>query len=197
MNLRPLSLLALLCLAAAPAPQPAQAPDRPPAQPTRDAIVGYHLAPATGEPIDVRVMLRSGGRAMRVDLPDTSFILVQPLTRQLVMVVPLERTALDLPWSDGPQPLFLVDDAKRYTRKADATIAGQRCTMWEAVADKARSSLCVTTDGVILRHISFDPIGRRNLVEAFAIRFEEAAEVDFEVPPGFDRLVGAPQRAQQ
>lgn len=183
-------LVVLLVAGPAVAATAPAAPDRPPSAPTRDAVVGYHLMPATGEAIDVRVMLRAGGLALRMDLPDGSTVLAAPATKQLTMVVPLERTALDMPWAEGPQPLFVVDDSKRYTRKGDATIAGQRCTMWDAVADKARNAVCVTKDGVILRHISFDPMGRRNLVEAFVIQYEGLAESDFEVPAGFEHLTG-------
>ena len=103
MTLRFLIRLAGLTLMVA---STAQAQDRPSITPTRDAIVGYHLAPATGETIDVRVMFRSGGKALRVDLPDQSFMLAIPPTRHLVLVVPLQETALDLPWADGPQPSF-------------------------------------------------------------------------------------------
>ena len=186
----------LLLMAAGPPPpsSPPPAPaEKPVMQPTRDAVVGYHLAPASGEAIDVRVMLRAGGQLLRMDLPDYSIILVQPATRQLTLVVPTERTALELPWSDGPQPLFLVDDSKRYTRKGEATIAGQRCTMWDAVADRARSSVCVTADGIILRQLTFDAVGRRSLVEAVVIRYEPLGAADFEVPPGFQRMVGTAQ----
>lgn len=171
---------------------PVWAQERPALTPTRDAIVGYHLAPATGETIDVRVIFRSGGKALRLDLPDQSFMLAVPPTRSLVLVVPLQETALDLPWADGPQPLFLLDERMRFTRKSELTIAGQRCVQWDTVLDGAKSTVCVTKDGIILRSQSLDPMGRRNLVDAFIVRFENAAEADFVVPGGYDRLVASP-----
>lgn len=181
---------AVLLMAAGPAP--GAGPERPVLVPARDAIVGYHLSPATGEPIDVRVGLRSGGAALRVDLPDQSYMLAVPPTRALMLVVPLERTALDLPWADGPQSLFLLDERMRFTRKGEATVAGQRCTTYDTVLERARSTVCVTGDGIVLRAQSQDPMGRRNLVEAFAIRYQPLAETDFVVPADFERMSATP-----
>ena len=172
----------------------ALAQDRPSIAPTRDAIVGYHLAPATGETIDVRVVFRGGGKALRVDLPDQSFMLAIPPTRSLVLVVPLQETALELPWADGPQSLFLLDERMRFTRKGELTIAGQRCVQWDAVLETAKSTVCVTKDGIVLRSQSQDPMGRRNLVDAFIVRYEGLAEADFVVPEGYDRMVASPGR---
>ena len=185
------ALAALLLTAAAPPPAPG--PDRPVLAPTRDAVVGYHLAPAAGEAINVRVSLQAGGGNLRLDLPDHSFMVASPPSRQLVLVVPLEQTAMELPWSDGPQGLFLLDDRMRFTRKGEATVAGQRCTQWDAVLDRTRNSICVSADGVVLRSQSQDASGRRNLIEAFAVRYQALVESDFAVPAGFERMAAMPK----
>lgn len=157
-------------------------------------MLGYHLAPASGEPIDVRVVFRAGGKALRVDLPDTSYVLAFPPVHEVTMVVPLQRTTADLDWGEGPQSVFLLDEHMKFTRKADMTVAGQKCTQWDAVLDQDRRTVCVTADGVVLRNQSQDPRGRRNLVEAFAIRYESVPDAAFELPTGFERLVpGAAQ----
>ena len=192
-------LASVLLLLAALAPQAARAqfvhvqaaPATPALVPTRDAVLGYHLSPATGEAIDVRVALRAGGKALRMDLPDHTYMLAVMATRSLTLVVPLERTALELPWTDGPQPLFTLDDKARYTKKGDATIAGQKCTNWDSIGERGRATVCVTPDGVILRSTSVDAMGRRNLVEAFAIRYEALADSDFLVP----QTLRAPRRS--
>ena len=190
----PILFAVLLCLAPNLArAQPAPA-ERPPVVPARDAIIGYHLAPATGEPIDVRVAVRAGGRVMRLDLPDTSYMIATPGNRSVTMVVQLERTALDLPWTDGPQSLFLLDDRMRFTRKAEATVAGQRCTVWDTAIERARSTVCVTNDGLVLRSTSQDPLGRRNLIEAFGVRFGSLAEADYTVPVDYERLQAEPNQ---
>ena len=183
---------ALFLGAAGPAPDRPM-PDRPAIPPTRDAILGYHLRPATGEAIDVRVLIRAGGKALRVDLPDTSYVLVQPANKAVALVVPLEQTAAEMYWNEGPQALFTLDDRAKYTRRAEQTVAGQRCTQWDSQLDQERHTLCVTNDGLVLRNQFQDPQGRRNLVEAFAVRYEALPESDFRVPPGFERIT--PDRA--
>jgi len=78
--------------------------------------------------------------------------------------------------------------------KADTVIAGQRCTQWDTVVERNRSTVCVTPDGVVLRSQSQDAAGRRNLIEAFAIRYQALVESDFAVPESFDRLSAVPGR---
>ena len=173
-----------MLLGAGPAPQ-----DHPVLSPTRDALVGYHLVPGSGEPIDVRVVFRAGGKALRVDLPDTSYVLAFPPVHEVTMVVPLQRTTADLDWTEGPQSLFLLNESMKFTRKAEMTVAGQKCTQWEAVLDQDRHTVCVTADGILLRNQSQDPRGHRNLVEAFAIRYESVPNIAFELPADFERVV--------
>ena len=96
-------------------------------------------------------------------------------------------------WNEGPQALFTLNDRAKYTRRAEQTVAGHRCTQWESQLDQERHTLCVTTDGVVLRNQFQDPQGRRNLVEAFALRYEALPDSDFQVPPGFEKIT--PERA--
>lgn len=192
-------MLRMLCLAAAlllraaipalAADAPvAAAPDRPPIPSTRNAVLGYHIRPGAGEEINVRVSLLPDGRAMRVDLPDFTFMLADPAHRSVVMVVPAERMVVNLAWSEGPQVLFLLDDGASYTRKAEATVAGQRCTTWDVKLDRALNTVCVTPEGLVLRNQSTDAAGRRNLVEAYAVQYGKATDAEFQVPPGYERL---------
>ncbi len=181
---------ALLAGAAGPVTAPAgtAGSERPLTPPSRDAVLGYHMRPATGEAIDVRVLVRAGGTGLRVDLPDTSYVLVAFQTKEVALVVPLEQTAAEMHWAEGPQALFTLDERARYTRRAEMTVAGQRCTQWDSEIDRERHTLCVTPDGLVLRNQFQDPQGRRNLVEAFAVRYESLADADFQVPKGFERI---------
>ena len=181
-------LLAAVLVAAAGPPPAAPGPDRPVMPPTRDAVLGYRLQPGTGETINARVSLLAGARTLRLDLPDYTFMLATPATRSLVMVVPAERTTVDLPWPDGPQSLFLLDDAARFTRKGEASVAGHRCTLYDVQLDKAQNTVCVSAEGLVLRNQSTDAQGRRNLVEAYAVQFGGTTENEFKVPAGYDRL---------
>jgi hypothetical protein len=154
------------------------------------------LRPATGEAIDVRVELKAGGTAFRVDLPDSNYLIGVPSSQSLTMVAPLERTLVGILWQNGPQALFTVDEAARFTRRSDATVAGQRCTLWDAVIDGVTHLLCITPDGLVLRNQFQDRQGRRNLVEAFSVRFEALVDADFAIPEGFDPIVPSPGPVQ-
>ncbi len=183
--------LALLLAAAAPLPQPSpQSLAQPPAHPTRDALIAYRVVPAAGEAISVGVAMRAGGKGFRMDLPDKTYILAEPAIHTILLVVPLERTVLDMPWTDGPQTLFLVDEQRQFAKKNETSIAGLRCTVWEA--EEKRASLCVTGSGLILRNESRDDQGRRNLVEATLVRFQSLPPAAFAVPPGFEKLSPLP-----
>lgn len=192
------ALLSLLTPIAAQAQSQAASPERPPFVAARDAVLGFHLAPATGEQIDVRVTIRANNRGIRMDLPDQTYVVGLPASRTVFLVAPLYQTIADIPWESGPVPLFTVDDRMKFTRKGDATVGGLRCTQWEATLEKARNLLCVTADGLVLRNQFNDPLGRRNLIEAFVVRFQPAADIDFEPPVGFERLVPstAPEPSQ-
>ena len=184
-------LLSLLLLAGA-----APASDRPPAGATRDALVGYHLRPATGEAIDVRVELKAGGTAFRVDLPDTNYLVGVPSSRSLTMVVPLERTLVGIGWDEGPQALFTVDTEARVTRRGEGIVAGQRCTQWDALIGGVLHLWCVSLDGLVLRNQFQDRQGRRSLVEAFSVRYDSLADADFAIPDGYDPVVPRPGPAR-
>ena len=188
-----LVFVAVLLAAAGPAPVPPvpssyTGPDRPAIPPTRDAVLGYRLQPGAGESIRARVSLQAGAKMLRLDLPDLTYMLATPATHSLVMVVPLERTTVDLPWSDGPQMLFLLDDAARYTRKGDSTVAGQRCTVFDVQQEARQATVCVSPEGLVLRHQSTDDTGRRNLVEAYAVQLGGTTDAEFKLPAGFERL---------
>ena len=179
---------ALLLTAAAPPPTPG--PAQPPPNPTRDALIAYRIVPAAGEAINASVAMRAGGKGFRMDLPDQTYILAEPAIHTILMVVPLERTVLDMPWTDGPQTLFLIDSQQQFAKKNETSVAGLRCTVWEA--EQKHASLCVTNSGLILRNESQDDQGRRNLVEATAVRFQSLPPAAFAVPPGFEKLSPLP-----
>ena len=107
---------------------------------------------------------------------------------------PFPRTTPALDGAAGPQDLFLLNDRMKFTRKNDLTIAGQKCTQWDAVDDQDKRTVCVTADGLVLRNQSQDPHGRRNLVEAIAVRYDAVPDVAFQLPPGFERIVPGPSQ---
>ena len=84
--------------------------------------------------------------------------------------------------------MFLLDEHARFTRKAEATVAGHRCTVFDTQIDGRPGSVCVSPEGLVLRSQSVDADGRRNLVEAFAVQVGGTTEDEFKIPSGYERI---------
>ena len=184
--------LAAAGLCALPLAAAAAAPDRPALAPTREASVLYRVVNAGAAPVEVRVTAEVGGSPMRLDLPDRTYMLVDQAARSIAVVVPEEQMVLDVPYGDGPQTYFQLNDRMRFTRRAPGTVAAVRCTVWDVAVDNARGTMCVSDDGILLRSSGTDEAGRRNLIEAVSVSFAPAPAGEFVPPADFSRQPVAP-----
>ncbi len=166
----------------------AAAPDRPALAPTREASVLYRVVNAGAAPVEVRVTAEAGGSPMRLDLPDRTYMLVDQSARSIAVVVPEEQMVLDVPYQDGPQTYFQLNDRMRFTRRAPGTVAAVRCTVWDVAVDNARGTMCISDDGILLRSSGTDEAGRRNLIEAVSVSFAPAPAGEFVPPADFSRM---------
>ena len=158
---------------------------RPVLAPTREASVLYQVSFGGNPPIEVRVTALPNGGAMRLDLPDLTYMLVNPAEKHMAMVVPDEQTVLDMPWSDTPLDQFILNPRMRFVRRGADTVAANRCTIWEMTLDRIRGVVCVTDDGVLLRSLSQDDTGRRNVIAALSVSYAPAPPKEFVPPPDF------------
>lgn len=170
----------------------AAAPDRPALVPAREASVLYRVTNADTAPIEVRVTTAAGGSPMRLDMPDRSYMLVNAAAHSMAMVVPDEQTVLNLPYQDGPQTHFQLNDRMRFTRRAPGTVASVRCTTWDVVVDNARGTMCISEDGIMLRSLGVDETGRRNLIEAVSVSYAPATADEFVPPADFSQMAATP-----
>ena len=170
----------------------AAVPDRPVLAPTREASVLYRVVNAGAAPVEVRVTAEAGGSPMRLDLPDRTYMLVDQAARSIAVVVPEEQMVLDVPYGDGPQTYFQLNDRMRFIRRAPATVATVRCTVWDVAVDNARGTMCISDDGILLRSSGTDETGRRNLIEAVSVSFAPAAPGEFVPPADFSRVPATP-----
>lgn len=178
---------ALAQAAPATAARPAT-PDRPPLLPTREASVLYRVVASGSPPVEVRITTKANGAAMRIDMPDRSYMLVNQAEKRMAMVVPDELTVMDLPFQPGMQDQFQLNNRMRFTKRVVETVASLRCTSWDVLVDGGRGIMCVTDDGVLLRSISLDPAGRRNVIEAISVSYAPAPASDYLPPEGFDHM---------
>jgi len=171
------------------------APDRPVLVPAREASVLYRVVNADAPPLEVRVTTRAGGSPMRVDMPDRTYMLVDEAARSIAVVAPDEQVVLDVPYQDGPQTHFQLNDRMRFTRRSAATVASVRCTTWDVVVDNTRGTMCISDDGIMLRSLGLDEAGRRNLIEAVSVSFAPALPNEFVPPADFSRMAAGPDGA--
>ena len=174
---------------------PVPVPDRPAMLPLREASVLYRLTKAGAGSTEVRITTQAGGSPIRLDMPDRTYMLVDQAARSVSMVVPDEEMILELPYENGPQTQFQLNDRMRFTRRNADTVAGVRCTTWDVLVDKARGTVCTSDDGVLLRSSGQDEAGRRTLIEAISVSYAPAPPNEFTPPAGFDRMVGTPNGA--
>ncbi len=166
--------------------------DRPVMAPTREVSVLYRVTSSGNPPAEVRITTLPNGAAMRIDMPDRSYMLVNQADKRMAMVVPDEQTILDLPWSGGLQDQFTINARMKFNRRGIDTVTATRCTVWEVALDRTRGVMCITDDGVLLRSLSQDEAGQRSLIDALSVSYTPAPPKEFVPPPGFEHLVPTP-----
>ncbi len=186
--MRLLAWAALTAAVPAAAQAQAAAPDRPLLTPAREASVLYRMTKTGAEPVEVRVTTEAGGSPLRIDLPDGAYVIVDQPAHSTAMVVPNEQTVMGLPFEEGPQGQFQLNERMRFTRRGADTVATLRCTIWDVVLDHARGAVCVSDDGILLRSSGQDGAGRRSLIEAVSVSFAPASPSDFVPPADFERI---------
>ncbi len=165
-------------------------PAQPPLLPTREASVLYRISTRDNQVIEVRITTLPDAVAMRIDMPDRTYMLVNQAEHRMAMVVPEELMVMDLPYQAGVQDQFLLNSRMKFTRRGVDTVATVRCTSWDVLLDGSHAVVCVTDEGVLLRSVSVDADGKRNTIEAISVSYTPAPASDFLPPQGFDHMAG-------
>ena len=185
------AIAALAVLLAASAPAAAQ--QRPTFPPTRDVAVTYE-ARISGTDAPHAFVLRASAAAGRVRLDGElpGYVLVDLKARRASIVMEQLGMMLDAPPNAGLEQALVLQDGRSFTRKGTATIAGQRCTLWDIVADAASGTACITADGTVLRADGQDRKGRTGHVVATRVEYGAQPETLFFPPPNLRRVAIAP-----
>lgn len=174
------------------APAPA-AGEHPPLLPTREASVLYRMA-GTGRPVtEVRVTTLPNGGPMRIDMPDLTYMLVDQAAKRMSLVAPNDQMVMEVPYDGGLQEVFLLDSRMKFARRGPETVAGTRCTVWDATLEPNHGLVCVTDDGVVLRSLIQDAQGRRSVIDAVSVSYAPAPASDFQEPAGYDHMAAPTQ----
>lgn len=165
---------------------PALAQERPTLVPERDVDVIYMMAGPRG-PLEQRLRWGVAQGKMRVDPPSPGlFMVVDMRSHRAETVRERDRVVIQL---DSAQPLPGVASGAAFVRQGEARIAGLACTQWATTdADGHATVACITADGVLLQAAS----GGQVLAIAIAVRYSPQADVVFDVPADYRRIIAAP-----
>ena len=139
----------------------------------------YRISARDNQVIEVRITTLPDAVAMRIDMPDRTYMLVNQAEHRMAMVVPEELMVMDLPYQAGVQDQFLLNNRMKFTRRGVDTVATVHCTSWDVLLDGNHATVCVTDEGVLLRSVSVDADGKRNTIEAISVSYTPAPASDF------------------
>ena len=171
---------------------PALAQDAPPAmRPTRDVAVTYRLAgmPAGAAPQEMRMQWSVSTGKQRVEPPGRQgWMLIDQGAGSAVMVMDAQRVVLTLPAEAAAAMTQGVPANAQFARKGTAQIAGQSCTEWDLTVPQGASTVCMTSDGVMLRAVTTMPDGGSSRLEATEVRYGTQEAARFQVPQGYQTM---------
>lgn len=113
------------------------------------------------------------------------YAVIDRAQHRTMVVMPANRMTIDIA-ADRPtgQDFVLPDAQARFSRKAEATVAGTPCTVWEFDTGKAAGTACITAGGVLLRSVTRAGDG----IEATKLAFLPQPAARFDAPAGFQRM---------
>jgi polyisoprenoid-binding protein YceI len=175
----------LLLLAATLVAAPAVAQEKPQLRPTRDVVVQYTTGGATRAAGSMVTMhFANRGRRVRVDPANATSYSVFDIDAHSQTVVRTDaRTFEDRPSDPSQVPLYFSPEAT-FVKTGVETIAGLRCTTYDATLHNRTGQICLTDDGVILRARTGQNDSVRELV-AVSVTYAEQPVALFAPPDGY------------
>jgi hypothetical protein len=171
---------------------PAVAEDHPLVQPSRDVSVTYRVHNASARPGDapseIRVSFDARGDRLRVEPSGRrEYMVLDRAGKRMMMVMPSERSFLELPYDPARDIRVIAGDA-HFTRRGTATVAGLRCTEYDVKASRGQGAICLTDDGVTLRANGVTSDGRGGDLQATTVAYGPIPTSVFDTPPDFKRI---------
>jgi hypothetical protein len=163
---------------------PARAEERPQLLPTRDVDITYKITQPQQRAITERVRWSAGAHLERVDGPRRSSSIFDREAQEVTLLNGATRTYSKL---DGMarEPSEPDKDAV-LKRGGEAVVARQRCVEWSWNEDAQTHTICVTADGVLLRHV----VDSQTVREARSVRYRPQPPDLFRVPTNYAPALG-------
>jgi hypothetical protein len=155
------------------------AEDQPQLLPMRDVDVTYDVTRPQQPKIRERVRWLAGEHLERVDGPDKSTTIFDRDANEITLLTPANRSYRKL---DGTarRPLE-PEPGTALKRGGDAIVAGLHCTDWSWTEDVETHVVCVTPDGVLLRHV----VDGQTVMQAHSVNYDRQAPELFQVPKDY------------
>jgi hypothetical protein len=168
---------------------PAQAQDRPPLNPSRDATVTYTITganPQGGGPPIITMAYQASTQMRRMDMGGMGYMVVDQRNNRAFMVMEAQRMIMDVPTAQAQQMQAIPENAT-FARSGTATVAGHRCTIWTMRSPEGQGTACITDDGVMLRTEGTIG-GRSGGMEATQLSLAPIDPARFRRPEGYQTM---------
>ncbi len=174
-GLRPTAALAMLLVGS-----PLRAEEQQPQMlPTRDVDISYQITRPDQPTIVERRRWLASERLVRADGPDKSATIFDRNAHEITVLNPANRTYLKL---EGAQRLPLdPEKGKTLKRGGESVVAGLHCTDWSWMEDVEAHTVCLTSDGVLLRLV----VDGKTVMQARSVSYARQQVQLFQVPPDY------------
>jgi hypothetical protein len=166
---------------------------QPVTQPTRDVAVQYHVTgdsmagPGQGRVDTIKISYGAAGQRMRIEpVGQPAFMIVDRPAGHMMVVMSAQNMYMEMPYDSSQVMDFSPANAK-FTKRGTATVAGVSCTDYDVSSQQHTGSVCLTSDGVMLRAISKDP-QHQGSMEATNVAYGSQPDSEFQPPPGYQKM---------
>ena len=175
-RLPPTVVLAVLFLGT-----PLRAQEQPPHElPARDVDISYQITRPHQPRIIQRRRWLASERLVRIDGPDKSATIYDRNAHEIILLNLAKHTYLKL---EGTPRLPLDPErGKALKRGNESVVAGFPCLDWSWIEDVETHTVCLTSDGVLLRLV----VDGSNLMQARSVSYSQQPPELFQVPQTYE-----------
>ena len=150
--------------------------------PTRDVDITYDVTLRSQPRVRERVRWLAAEQLERVDGPHKSTTIFNRRTHEMILLSSANRTFRQL---DMPQQPEEPAPEATLKRGNESVVAGLHCVDWSWTEDVETRTVCITTDGVLLRFL----VDSKTVSEARSVSYRRQPVELFQVPPNYTPLL--------
>jgi hypothetical protein len=194
--------LAVLVLLVATTPARA-ADERPPPLPTRDVEMKAVLETTSGAgqhvSANLKISFNAARQRMRVEQQGKpGYMILDPKHAQTFVVMTARHSYQEQPFRPLAHAMFILADAFSYNALTPDTVAGQPCQTWDMRSPTIAGTVCVTSDGVVLKVDTADADGDGDDVAlkliASNVTYASQPAANFAPPSGYKKVKAAAEK---